>query len=117
MLQRRNWLFVALLLPLIALMGGNGAPGFASQTQVSSSVSGVLRFAGAPLERGHVFANDASESADEEGPPKKLFRANCCIVIWTRELLAGSGCAIAPCYVGEAPIIHAARPRAPPQPH
>ena len=114
MLHRHHCLLVALLLPFLALLGGNGATGFASETQVNSSVSGALRFAGLPLDRGHAFANDASESADEEGPPKKFFRANCCIVIWTREFLTGSAREIAPSYVGEAPIVHAARPRAPP---
>ena len=111
---RRYWLLVMLLLPFLALSGGGAGAGFASETQVSCRFSGVPCIAGQPFEERHAIVSDASESADEEGPPEESSRANP-VVLWTREILAGSGYEIAPSYVAEAPIVHAGRPRAPPQ--
>jgi hypothetical protein len=116
MLHRHHWLVVALLL-FLALLGGNGATaGFASETQVASSVPDILCFEGQPLDRRHAIASEANDSADEEGPPAKVSRASSAVPLWSRELLVGSGYEMAPSYVGGAPTVQAGRPRAPPLP-
>jgi hypothetical protein len=110
MLRRHHWRFIALLLPLLFLCSGSGASGFTSQPQVNSS---ALFFEGQPLDHRHGIATGASELADEEGPPKKAYRANT-TVLWPRDSLSTTGHEMAPSYVCGAPVACAARPRAPP---
>lgn len=110
---RRYWLLVALLLPFLALSGGSAGNGFASETELGCQFSDSDCLLGEPLDQRHAIVSDANESADEDGPPNRISRTSPSVV-WTHEFLVGSGCELVASYIGEAPIVHAARPRAPP---
>ena len=111
MARRHHLLLIALVLPLLLLFSDSGARGFTSETQFGSS---ALTFEGQPLDHRDAFAGGASELADEEGPPKKAYRASA-IVFWPHDDLSATGHEMAPRYVGGAPVACAARPRAPPE--
>lgn len=110
---RRYWLLLALVLPFLALSAGDAGSGFASDAPVDCQLPDAPCVAGQPFDERHAIVSDASESADEEGPPEKFARANP-VVLRTPQVRAGLGDRIAPSCFNKAPIIHAARPRAPP---
>jgi len=113
MLHRRHWLFAALLLlPLLLALGGSGdACSLTGEPQLGS---GVQQVKGQPFDHRYAISVGVTELADEEeGPPKKAYRAQT-IVFWPRNERSATWREGAPCRIGGALLACAAQPRAPP---
>jgi hypothetical protein len=112
--HRRHWLSAALLLLLPLLLALGGSSDACSLTAERQLGSGVQQVKDQPFDHRCAISVGAIELADEEeGPPKKAYRAHT-IVLWPRDERSATWRRGAPCHIGGAPVACAAQPRAPP---